>query len=402
MVASYAVKDTGEGTVRGRLTPNLAYQSAKILSYVLVGFLLGAIGAALNIDAIRPYVMVGAGVFMIVLGLGMTGYFPWAAKLTPRPPRFLVAAIARTRKRAKDDAEHGESSLATPITFGLLTGLMPCAPLMAAQLTAAASGSALAGGAAMFAFGLGTAPLMLAFGLGATMIPAKLKQRVMTVLAIVVIGFGAVYLNRAALLLGSPFNFENARQMVLGSPQPAGDTTYVVAEDGVAEIPLTIENVQFVPANLSLPADQPVRLIVDRKEANACSDQLAIPQMGVLAELAPNAVTVVDVPPAPEGNYTLTCGMGMMYGQIAVGSVAAASTNISPALIAVTVIVGAGAVFLLVRRRQLAADGGGGSSGSSQRPAGGVLGLSARETIVAGVAIGAAVVVGLVAGGVLG
>jgi cytochrome c biogenesis protein CcdA len=217
----------------------------------------------------------------------MTGYFPWAAKLTPRPPRFLVRAIAATRKKASDDASHGESSLATPVTFGLLTGLMPCAPLMAAQLTAAASGSALYGGLAMLAFGIGTAPLMLGFGTASSLIPTKLKQRAMALLAIVVIAFGAVYLNRAAMLLGSPVNFETAKQAVLGSPAPAPGEGYTVAEDGVAEVPLTIEDVQFVPSTLNLPADQPVRLIVDRREANACSDQLAIPQLGVLADLAP-------------------------------------------------------------------------------------------------------------------
>jgi sulfite exporter TauE/SafE len=407
MVASYAVKDTTEGTVADRVMPNLAYQGAKIASYVMVGMVLGAIGGALNLDLIRPYVMLGAGVFMIVLGLGMTGYFPWAAKLTPRPPRFLVKAIAATRKKASEDASRGVSSLTTPVTFGLLTGLMPCAPLMAAQLTAASSGSALYGGLAMLAFGIGTAPLMLGFGTASTLIPPKLKQRAMALLAIVVIAFGAVYLNRAALLLGSPFNFENARQMVLGSSEPSEGAGYTIAEDGVAEVQLTIENVQFVPANLNFPADQPVRLIVDRREANACSDQIAIPQLGVLQDLAPNAVTVVEVPAAPAGSYTLTCGMGMMYGQIGVGTAAATSSGASPALLAIVGVVASGGAFYVIRRRRLAGNGGrsadrtGKQPGAASPSGGGVLGLTPAETILAVAAIGTAVVAGLLAGGLL-
>jgi sulfite exporter TauE/SafE len=404
MVASYAVKDTTEGTVADRVMPNLAYQGAKITSYVMVGMVLGAIGGALNLDLIRPYVMLGAGVFMIVLGLGMTGYFPWAAKLQPKPPKFLVKAIASTRKKASADAERGESSLATPVTFGLLTGLMPCAPLMAAQLTAAASGSALYGGLAMFAFGLGTAPLMLGFGTASTLIPPKLKQRAMALLAIVVIAFGAVYLNRAALLLGSPYNFENAKQMVLGSPEPVDGAGYTVAEDGVAEVPLTIENTQFLPANLNLPEGQAVRLIVDRREANACSDQIAIPQLGVLQDLAPNAVTVVDVPASAAGKYTLTCGMGMMYGSIGIGGAAAAS-GVSPVLLAAVVFGAGGAAYYGVRRKRLAGENAKGrtkkSPGTASPAGGGVLGLSPAETIVSVMAIGAAVVAGLMAGGLL-
>jgi sulfite exporter TauE/SafE len=370
----------------------------------MVGMVLGAIGGAFNLDAIRPYVMLGAGLFMIVLGLGMTGYFPWAAKLQPKPPKFLVTAISATRKKAKDDAARGESSLATPVTFGLLTGLMPCAPLMAAQLTAAASGSALYGGLAMFAFGLGTAPLMLGFGTASTLIPPKLKQRAMALLAIVVIAFGAVYLNRAALLLGSPYNFENAKQMVLGSPEPVDGAGYTVAEDGVAEVPLTIENTQFLPANLNLPEGQAVRLIVDRREANACSDQIAIPQLGVLQDLAPNAVTVVDVPASAAGKYTLTCGMGMMYGSIGIGGAAAAS-GVSPVLLAAVVFGAGGAAYYGVRRKRLAGENAKGrtkkSPGTASPAAGGVLGLSPAETIVSVMAIGAAVVAGLMAGGLL-
>jgi hypothetical protein len=260
----------------------------------------------------------------------------------------------------------------------------------------------------MLAFGLGTAPLMLSFGTASTLIPPKLKQRAMALLAVVVIAFGAVYLNRAALLLGSPFNFENAKQMVLGSPEPADGAGYAVAEDGVAEVSLTIENTQFLPANLNLPADQPVRLIFDRREASACSDQIAIPQLGVLQDLAPNAVTVVDVPAAEgAGSYTLTCGMGMMYGSIAVGGAAAAASGLSPVLLAIAVFAAAGVAFYVVRKRRLAGENagrgakGGGRHGTTSPVGPSVLGLSPAETIVSVMAVGAAVVAGLMAGGLL-
>jgi len=175
---TYALKGTEEGTLAQRLVPNLAYQTAKIVSYMLVGLLLGAIGSAFDLDAIRPYAMLVAGAFMIVLALGMTGRVPWAARFTPRPPKFLVRAFTAVRRKAVTDAERTAPRLRRRSTFGLLTGLMPCAPLMAAQLNAAASGSAITGAIAMLAFGLGTAPLMLGFGTASSLIPRKLKERV--------------------------------------------------------------------------------------------------------------------------------------------------------------------------------------------------------------------------------
>jgi sulfite exporter TauE/SafE len=328
MVVTYAVKGDDSGPWHSKLIPSFAYQGAKISSYVVVGLVLGAVGSAFNVDAFRPYVMLAAGIFMIVMGLGMTGKAPWAARLVPRAPKFLTAALSKARHKATADAQTGESSLATPVTFGLLTGLMPCAPLIAAELAAAATGSVLGGGIAMLAFGLGTAPLMLVFGTASSLLTRTLRERVMALLAIVVILFGVVYIDRAAMRLGSPVTFASGWQALAGTPKSGAQSApYTTGADGVAEVPLTIRNTQYVPQTVQIPADRPVRLIVDRQEDVACSAQLAIPQLGVLADLKPNGVTKVDVPAAKAGKYTLTCGMGMMSGTLVVGSEAASSTD---------------------------------------------------------------------------
>lgn len=390
MVVTYALKGTEDGTVAQRVVPNLAYQAAKIVSYMLVGLLLGAVGSAFDLDAIRPYVMLVAGAFMIVLALGMTGRVPWAARFTPRPPKFLVRAFTAVRRKAVTDAERDRSTLATPITFGLLTGLMPCAPLMAAQLNAAASGSAINGAIAMFAFGLGTAPLMLGFGTASSLIPRKLKERVMVALAVVVLVFGVTYLNRGAMLLGSPVTLQSVKAAVLGGEQTAATGEFATGADGVVEVPLTIANVQFQPAVVDIPADVPVRLVVDRQEANACSDQLAVPQLGVLVDLAPNAVTVVDLPAAEAGTYTLTCGMGMMSGQLRVGAAAGGSTGGDGPGIALVLAIGGILAVGAVLARTAPAD--------ADR---GPLGLTRREVLLAVTGIVIAVLAGLAFGGLL-
>jgi len=389
MVVTYALKGTEDGTVAQRVVPNLAYQAAKIVSYMLVGLLLGAVGSAFDLAAIRPYVMAVAGAFMIVLALGMTGRFPWAAKLTPRPPRFLVRALSATRRKAVSDAEDDKSSLATPVTFGLLTGLMPCAPLMAAQLTAAASGSAVNGLVAMFAFGLGTAPLMLGFGTASSMIPRRIKDRVMVALAVVVLVFGVTYLNRGAMLLGSPITLQAARTAVFGGGA-SPETVVLTGTDGVVEVPLVIANVRFQPSVLDIPAGVPVRLIVDRQEANACSDQLAVPQLGVLVDLAPNATTVVDLPPATAGTYTLTCGMGMMSGQLRVGALAGGSQDDGGGIVLVLALMGTVAAGTALARTAP-------KGTTTQR----ILGLDAQELVLAVVGIVVAVLAGLAFGGLI-
>lgn len=315
MVLTYAVRCDEDGW-RAKVAPNLVYQTAKIFSYATVGLALGAIGSAFNVDGLRPWVMVAAGLFMIVLGLGMTGRVPWAARLSPRPPRFLVRALSGLRRRAKSDAEEGTDSLAVPAAFGLLTGLMPCAPLQAAQLVAASSGSAVSGALVMLAFGVGTAPLMLLFGTASSLVPKTWKARMNLALAVVVILSGLIFLNRAALLTGFPISTKTVARALSGGGGLAGELDFTVAPDGIAEVPLVIQDVQYFPQSVVIPAGRPVRLMVDRRENAPCSDRLVIPAMGVDAALAPNNLTAVLLPASEEGTYQMTCGMGMMSGEI--------------------------------------------------------------------------------------
>ena len=350
MVVTYAVKSDESDRWQDKVVPNVAYQGAKLTSYVLIGFLLGAIGAAFDLNGIRPWIMAAAGIFMIILGLGMTGRVPWAARLTPRPPRFLIDALTKLRRKASSDAKLGESSIATPIAFGLLTGLFPCAPLQAAELAAAGTGNALYGGAAMLAFGLGTMPLLFAFGTASSFIPADWKKRMTFVLAFVVMGLGLVFLNRTALLVGFPVNSSTIKTAVLGAPASTGSRVYKTGADGVAEVPLTIANGQYQPAALDIPAEKPVRLVVDRKDALACSNQIVFPQLGVRQDLRDNATTVVNLPATKAGTYTMTCGMGMMSGQLVVGGAVGpggSSGGPSPIVwLGVTFVAAAGALYV--------------------------------------------------------
>jgi sulfite exporter TauE/SafE len=390
LVLTYAVKGEEDGPWYRKLTPNLAYQGAKVVSYMLVGLLLGAIGGFFNLDALRPYVYYVAGVFMIVLGLGMTGKVAWAARLTPAPPKALITMLSKMRRKSVSDAKEGHSSLATPITFGLMTGLLPCGPLMAAQVAAAASGSAISGSLGMAAFALGTAPLMVAFGTAGSLIPRVWKSRMMTVLAIGVIIFGAVFINRGLVATGAPFTFTTVKSAVLGTGAPATAAAYTKGADGVVEIPLVIENTKFVPDVVRIPADTPVRLVVDRREDVSCSAQIFMPQLNILKDLAPNGVTNVDIPATKAGTYTLTCGMSMMSGQLIVGDSAGKGGGSMVAWLLLGAVGIAGTLWFTQRKKAEAA--------ASKKPVT-IAGLDPNQFAVVVIALIAAVIGGLAFGG---
>ena len=392
LVLTYAVKGEEEGPWYKKLTPNVAYQLAKVVSYMLVGLLLGAIGGFFNLDAIRPYVYYVAGAFMIVLGLGMTGKVPWAARLTPAPPKALINALSKMRRKSVTDASEGHTSLATPITFGLMTGLLPCGPLMAAQVAAMASGSAVSGAVGMAAFGLGTAPLMLAFGTAGSLIPRVWKNRMMTVLAVGVILFGLVFINRGLTATGAPVNFNTVKTAFVGGAVASdAGAQYATGTDGVVEIPLVIENTKFVPDVVQIPADVPVRLIVDRREDVACSAQILLPQLDILVDLAPNGTTVVEIPATKAGMYTLTCGMSMMSGQLVVGAGSAGSGGGSLAAWALLGLAGIGGTLWFTRRTVARA--------KAKNVSATILGLEPNQFAVVAIALIVAVIAGLAFGG---
>lgn len=407
LVLSYAVKGVPGGSFAQRLTPHLAYQTAKIFSYMAVGLALGAIGAAFDIGGIRGWVMVAAGAFMVLLGLNMTGRVPWLKRLTLKPPAFLVRALSATRRKANEQvAEEGHVSILTPLTFGLLTGLMPCGPLQAAQLAAAGAGSPVQGATVMLGFGLGTAPLMLAFGTASGFLTAKFKDRMMVAAAVIIMILGLVMLNRGAMMLGSPVTAQTIQQAVIGT-QAADTGEFQTGPDGVVEVPLTIANVRYVPSTISIPADQPVRLIVDRQEDNVCSDELWIPQLGVAQPLEPFGTTVVEIPPSPAGSYSMTCQMGMMSGVIVAGEPGGGGAgSLVPILGGLVILVVLVALWRTRPARRATCDDSGtgarkGEAKAAQKP-GTVLGLTPQEVIIVAAFLGAAIIAGLTLGGALG
>ena len=400
MVCSYAIKGVPAKTWWGRIIPHVAYHGPKIVSYVAVGLLLGSIGAAFDIGPVRGYVTLFAGLFMLFLGLQMTGKFPALQRFTIRSPRFLTNVLAKNRKKAMREAKEGHANLLTPVTFGLMTGFMPCGPLQAAQLAAAGTGSPIDGAMAMFGFGLGTMPLMFAFGTVSGVLGQRFKHRMMVVGAIIIVFLGFVMLDRGAMLVGSPITAQSAKAYFFGAPAVDYPSEFDIDENGVVEIPLTISAIRFDPNVLVLPDDEPVRLVVDRQEDDICSDQLAIPQLGILEDLTPFGTTVIDLPPTAGGQYTLTCQMGMMAGVVQVGKPPLVSRGTAPPALA---LITAFAIWVYVRRRRVTRTAS--ENSASQVVAKGpalVLGYTPLQILQLLALLALAAIAGLMAGGLFG
>jgi sulfite exporter TauE/SafE/copper chaperone CopZ len=301
---SQCIKSTTNSSAKSYLKPSFLYNSGRVVSYTIIGGIVGGLGAAMSFTgATKGLVVIISGLFMIIMGLNLFGTFPWISKFVPKLPPFLTSK--------KEVASSGKG----PFVVGLLNGLMPCGPLQAMQLYALGTGSFIAGASSMLVFSLGTVPLMLGLGLFSSMMSARFNKRMMQVGAVLVVFLGVAMLSRGFALSG--LNFP-------GSIQPSQNATVVNESVNVA----TIENgVQIIDSEITsntypiitVQSGVPVKWNLRATEAslNGCNSSIIIPEFNIKKDLVPGD-NIVEFTPTKSGTIPYSCWMGMIKSKIIV------------------------------------------------------------------------------------
>ena len=180
-------------TRAGYLTGRLVYNGGRVVTYTALGGLFGALGQVAGLAGLQRWVSLVAGL-LILVGLVAPSRLPLTIFIA-RPVAWLKSCLS--------DFLQGRSSLAL-FAFGLLNGLLPCGLVYVAAAGAAALGNAVRGMEGMFAFGLGTIPLMLAVSWGGATIRSGLFGKARRLLPIAV-GLVATLLIVRGLALGIPY-----------------------------------------------------------------------------------------------------------------------------------------------------------------------------------------------------
>ncbi len=146
----------------------LAYNSGRIVSYVLAGLLAGWLGASsliLNhLFPIEKGLYLLSSLMLIALGLYLAGLWQGVLVLEKAGGMLWRRLQPLSRKLLPVRTVRHAFSL------GLLWGWLPCGLVYSVLVTALATGSLARGGLLMLAFGLGTLPTLLAMGLTAVRI----------------------------------------------------------------------------------------------------------------------------------------------------------------------------------------------------------------------------------------
>lgn len=133
---------------------------------------------------------------MILLGLSMGRWLPYVGWLQP----IGVSHFGQISNLGEQLA--GRRGTLSTYPLGLLLGFMPCGPLYAMEINAAATGSPALGMLTLLAFGLGTVPTLYAFGLLSTTVGHRLPRRFFQAAAVMVVLLGTLTLMRGLAMNG--------------------------------------------------------------------------------------------------------------------------------------------------------------------------------------------------------
>lgn len=83
---------------------------------------------------------------------------------------------------------------------------------------------------------------------------------------------------------------------------------------GVVDVTVVVDG-GYTPSTIEVPAGSRVRMTLDRREDNPCSDEIVIPDFGIRQSLPAFAKSVTEFT-ATAGRHEFSCGMGMLHGAI--------------------------------------------------------------------------------------
>lgn len=167
---TYALPDASRRGLR-LVGWQLLYNSGRLLTYTLLGLCAGWLLAGLqDIGAAQQGIRIVAGLFMILLGAYLAGWFQALSAL-----ERLGAPLWRWMeplRRSLLPVRHPPQAIAA----GMLWGFLPCGLVYSAMALAVTRASPPESALVMFAFGLGTLPTLLATGTAAAQL-RRLLQR---------------------------------------------------------------------------------------------------------------------------------------------------------------------------------------------------------------------------------
>lgn len=282
------------------LKRNIMYNLGRVISYTVLGGVVGFIGAGITLNnsffSVIPIIL---GVFMIGVGLSNAGIISLGRI------KFLGKFNEKLIKlRSKLSNDKG------PFVLGLLNGFMPCGPLQLMQIYALSTGSFIEGALAMLAFSLGTVPLMLGLGVFINKLSINSRELVFKVGGYLIVVLGISMMMNGLSTIGVNTSIGNNKDV-------SAYENKAVIEDGYQVV--NIEVGQRSYDDIVVQKGIPVKLVMNVASGNltSCNYAINISEYGITTGLS-EGENIIEFTPDEEGTFTYSCWMGMIRNTIKV------------------------------------------------------------------------------------
>lgn len=198
---SFGLPEERRHRIRGNLPFLLLYNLGRIGSYTLAGTLAGALGAwaidFLSIRQLQLWLQLFAGVFMILMGLYLNGW--WRVLVRVEEAGSVIwQQLEPYGRKLLPVQRPGQAFL-----LGALWGWLPCGMVYSVLIWTLISGGAQEGALLMLSFGLGTLPNLLAMGVFAVLLQKVVQQNwIRQISGGMVMAFGTYMIWRALTSMG--------------------------------------------------------------------------------------------------------------------------------------------------------------------------------------------------------
>jgi len=280
-----------------RLKPHIYFNAGRIVSYTLLGGVVGAVGSVLMPSPAATGVLtLLASAVMIVLGLQMLGLVPALTGLLPAMPKSVADRVhAFASRQAKG----------TAFLLGGLTFFLPCGFTQALQLYVLAKGDAWTGAMTMLAFALGTLPALLCLSALSSFAKGAVRAHLLRFAGAAVILLGVLNVQYGLVLTGS----DMGRAGTAAPSEPKG--LYTTASEP-QRISMKIVGLDYQPNRFAVRQGAPVEWWIDASDAEGCGRILLAPGLRIQKVLSAISTTLITFTPEKPGDFAFNCGMGMM------------------------------------------------------------------------------------------
>lgn len=180
-----------------KFSGTLVYNFGRILTYSLLGFLLGLLGKGFVIAGYQQALSITAGCIILIL-------FLFSGKTNDSKNIFssLFGLIGRVKGQLRN--QFSISSYTSLFSIGLLNGLLPCGLVYLGIAGAVATGDGMQGSIFMSFFGLGTLPAMITITLMNGWISLNFRNKIKKVMPVFIVGMAFLLILRG-MNLGIPY-----------------------------------------------------------------------------------------------------------------------------------------------------------------------------------------------------